>query len=182
MIKTRGRDKMKTYFQYQKIWIRVFGFIPIDILVYLIQMQLFHKLLLPDSLIYIINGLIMILFLSIYCKSTEKYNWYIRSGEYWVDKDTLIFNIKGKLVEIKFCDINEILIVKNNLVGSHHTILLIKWNKEKLKLISTPITKETEIYETEFMEIFKLVKTYCTNLDVVKDLWGNDTDYWLKNL
>ena len=41
--------------------------------------------------------------------------------------------------------------------------------------------KETKIYETQFMKIFKLVKTHSTNLKIVKDLQGDDTDYWLKN-
>ena len=171
---------MKTHIQYQKIWVRVFGFTPIAVLAYLVQTQLIHKLLLPDSLIYTICGIVILLFLSIYCKATEKYNWYIRNGEYWVNEDILIFNIKGKLVKIKFCDINEIFITKNNLVGSHHAILLIKWNKEKFKLISVPISKETKIYETEFMEIFKIVKMHSNNLKAVKDLQGDNTDYWLK--
>lgn len=172
---------MKTYFKYQNLWIRVFFFIPVAILVYLIQTRLIHKLVLSDGLIYIIDGFIILLFLGLYYKVTEKYNWYIRSGEYWIEKDILIFNLNDKLVEVKFDDINEIYMGKNNLFESYHVILLIKWNKKKFKLISTPMHKDTEIYETEFMKISKLVENYSTKLKVVKDFKGNNTDYWMKN-
>lgn len=144
-----------------------------------LMVNIVHKLSILDELIYTIDCLIILLFLAIYYKVTQKYSWYIINGEYWIDEDELIFNIKNKLIKIKFCHIDEIFMAKNNLIGSYHTILLIKWNKKKIKLISKPMYKCNEIYDEQFVEIFKLIKNHSKKLSTVKDLQGNDIDYWL---
>ena len=115
-----------------------------------------------------------------YFKISEKYKWYIRNGEYWIDEDTLIFDIKNKTVKIKFSDINEIFMCKKNSFGLCHVILSMTWNNKKIKLISVPMDSAVKIYETEFMDIFKIVKTHSENLKVVKDISEENTDYWLK--
>lgn len=173
---------MKIKFKYQNTWIRLFGFIPIAILVYIFQLKLINDLLILDILAYILYALTMIIPMLIYYKITEKYSWYIRNGEFYVNEDKLIFNIKNKSIEIKFSDITEIFLSKDNICGSYCILLNIKWNKEQFGLFSIPLDKGFNIKETQFMDIFEIVKINCKDLDIVKDVWGESTEYWLKKM
>lgn len=171
---------MKKTFKHKKLWLRVLGFLPILCIVFCIQIVIIHKSPVSDSAVYMLDGGIICLFIYIYYKLTEKYNWYIQNGEYWVDNDKLLFRIRKGTSKIKFDEINEIFMTKNSYIGLRHVVLEIKYGKKKIKLISIPISKETEPYETQFMDIFRIIRANSKQLKAVKNVSGNEVDYWLK--
>ena len=172
---------MKSNFQYQKLSLRIVGALIVAFLVYLFQITILHNMSISNAIIYSLDTLMMILSLSLYYGITHKQKWYIKKGDYSIEKDIICFNLNKKTIIIPFDDINEIFMCKNNSLGSHFVILQIKWSGRILKLYSPPIDKSCELYETEFMDIFKDLDSNSNTLQFIKDNWGNDTDYRLKS-
>ena len=170
---------MTNTFQYQKFWLRALGSLVVLPVALFIQNVVIHPLPIADIIVYAIDLCIIFAFLLIYYNITAKYNWYIRNGEYWVKDDTLFLLINSNTLQIKFNEINEIFMQKNSSAGIH-AILKIKYGKKNIKLISPPISYHTKLEETQFMDIFNIIRSNAKQLQIVKDTWGTEIDYWLQ--
>ena len=171
---------MRNTFKHQRLWLRVMGALPVGILAYLFQINIIHKLVLSDNIVILLDTILILLSLSTYYDLTKKHSWYICEGEYWIEENSIFLKINKKIIKIPFENLHEIFMCKKNLLGSNFVLLQIKYGNEKLKLYSSTISKKDELYETEFMDIYKTLKINATNLQIVKDVWGNEIDYWLK--
>jgi len=170
---------MTNTFQYQKFWLRALGSFVVLPVALFIQHVVINPLPIADIVVYAIDLCIILSLLSIYYTITAKYNWYIRNGEYWVKDDTLFLLINSNTLQIKFNEINEIFMQKHSSAGIH-AILQIKYGKKNITLISPPISYHTKLDETQFMDIFNIIHSNAKQLQIVKDIWENETDYWLK--
>lgn len=164
----------KTLFKYQRWFLRI-GCAGIS-LPFAFIIQAFVAMLMnieyANFWYLLICGIIMLAWLYIYYKFTRKYNWFERTGAYWIKNETVYIQKQNKVYELK-----KVKWLRGTTVSAYGMaktgMLVIQFDKKKIILVSSQTTSVDSFGNCELLHIFETILEY--NTELIKD---DTLDFW----
>ena len=158
----------KTLFTYQRWFLRI-GCAGIALPFILIIQVLVAELMnieYANFLYNLIFGIIMLIWLYIYYKFTQKHNWFERTGAYWIKDGTVYIQKQKKVYEIK-----KVKWLRGTTISAYGMakagMMVIKFDKKKIVLVSSQTISVDTFANCELLHIFETIFQY--NTDLIKD-------------
>ena len=164
----------KTLFTYQRWFLRIFcAGIGLPF-VWIIQ-DLIAKLMgieYANFWYILICGIIMLIWLYIYYKFTQRHKWFERTGVYWIKDGTVYIQKQNKVYELK-----KVKWLRGTTISvygmSKAGMLVINFDKKKIILVSSQTTSVDSFANCELIHIFEKILEY--NTELIKD---DTSDFW----
>ena len=165
----------KKEFSYRKFWVVMLWAILILVPGMFFMPDFFEKA--DGILYYALNILITIVALFIFWRLTDYLPGIKMTGCYYRENGRTVLEYGG---EKKILDNVEELMLTDRQASSRGIDLMIRNNGEKIDFLSEALSEDIDIETTVFYDIFTQVLEENPQLEIVKDIWGEDTDYWYK--
>lgn len=164
----------KTLFTYQRWFLRI-GCAGISLPFVLIIQRLVAKLMdieYANFWYILICAAIMLIWLYIYYKFTQKHTWFEREGFYWVEDGIVYIQKQNKIYELK--DVKWLRGTTVSVYGMAKSgMLVIQFEKNKIVLVSSQNTSVDSFADSELLPLFEMILEY--NAELKKD---DTLDYW----
>lgn len=164
----------KTLFTYQRWFLRI-GCAGIALPFVLIIQDLVAKLMGIEYANFgyiLICGIIMLIWLHIYYKFTQRHKWFERTGVYWIKDGTVYIQKQNKVYELK-----KVKWLRGTTVSAYGMaksgMLVIQFDKKKIILVSSQTTSVDSFANCELLHIFETILEY--NTELIKD---DALDFW----
>ena len=120
----------------------------------------------------LICGIIMLIWLYIYYKFTQKYKWFERKGAYWIKDEIVYIQIQNKIYEL-----NKVDSLRGTTVSVYGMakagMLVIQSEEKKIVLVSSQTKSVDSFADSELLRILEKILEHNTELkkDDVLDFW-----------
>lgn len=123
----------------------------------------------------LICSIIMLAWLYIYYKFTQRYKWFERTGVYWIKDETVYLQKQNKVYELK-----KVKWLRGTTVSVYGIakagMLVIQFDNKKIVLVSSQATSVDSFANCELLNIFETILEY--NAQLIKD---DDFDFWYES-
>ena len=164
----------KTLFTYQRWFLRVICSGIALPLILIVQLLVAESMGIKNANFwyFLICGTIMLIWLYVYYKYTQKHKWFERTGAYWIKDGIVYIQKQNKIYELKKVDwlrgttVSVYGIAKSGM-------LVIQSEKKKIVLVSSQATSVDSFADCELLHIFEKIVENNTELkkDDVLDFW-----------
>ena len=121
---------------------------------------------------FLICGTVMLIWLYVYYKYTQKHKWFERTGAYWIKDGIVYIQKQNKIYELK--KVNWLRGTTVSVYGiAKSGMLVIQSEKKKIVLVSSQATSVDSFADCELLHIFEKIVENNTELkkDDVLDFW-----------
>ena len=167
----------KTPFTYQRWFLRIWC-AGIGLPVVLIFQRLVAKTMGIEYANFgyvLICGIMMLAWLYIYYKLTQRHKWFERTGVYWIKDGTVYIQKQNKVYELK-----KVKWLRGTTVSVYGMakagMLVIQFDTKKIVLVSSQTTSVDSFANCELLHIFETILEY--NSELIKD---DDFDFWYES-
>ena len=123
----------------------------------------------------LICGIIMLIWLYIYYKFTQRHKWFERTGVYWIKDGMVYLQKQNKVYELK-----KVKWLRGTTVSAYGMakagMLVIQSDEKKIVLVSSQTTSVESFANCELLHMFETILEY--NIELTKD---NDFDFWYES-
>ena len=164
----------KTLFTYQRWFLRVICSGIALPLILIVQLLAAESLGIKNANFwyFLICGTVMLIWLYVYYKYTQKHKWFERTGAYWIKDGIVYIQKQNKIYELK--KVNWLRGTTVSVYGiAKSGMLVIQSEKKKIVLVSSQATSVDSFADCELLHIFEKIVENNTELkkDDVLDFW-----------
>ena len=164
----------KNLFTYQRWFLRVICSGIALPLILIVQLLVAESLGIKNANFwyFLICGTIMLIWLYVYYKYTQKHKWFERTGAYWIKDGIVYIQKQNKIYELK--KVNWLRGTTVSVYGiAKSGMLVIQSEKKKIVLVSSQATSVDSFADCELLHIFEKIVENNTELkkDDVVDFW-----------
>ena len=123
----------------------------------------------------LICATIMLIWLYIYYKFTQKHPWFERTGAYWIEDGTVYIQKQNKIYELK--KVNWLRGTTVSVYGMVKAgMLVIQFGKKKIILVSSQTTSVDSFANCKLLHMFETILEY--NSELIKN---DEFDFWYES-
>lgn len=165
----------KLSFRFQYYYMRWICALPCLIIALLLN-NVIIRYIQREIMIYILCGIMMVVFMKIYYYFIRKFGWFMGEGYYWAENEKLYIQVDKKIMEID--SVKELLGDVVDIYSNRCASLMIDTGKKKYKIFSEQLDDRKQFREASIYPIYQFIISKFDLKPV--EVMNQKTDYWYK--